>query len=70
MTICEIISGIEQGYINQRPNIKETKKRVAGWGWTAEYKHSFWARWWRWVCYYDCEYVLTHNHNDMRNYTA
>ena len=70
MTILEIISGIEQGYINQRPNIKEMRSAVTSYGWTAEYKYGFWARWARWVRYYDCEYVLTHNYNDMRNYTA
>ena len=70
MTILKIICGIEQGYINQRPNIKEMRETVAGTGWTAEYKYSFWVRWWRWVCYHDCDYVLDRNHDDMRNYTA
>lgn len=70
MTILEIIYGIEQGYINQRPNIKEMRETVAGTGWTAKYKYGFCARWLRWVCYYDCEYVLDRNYDDMRGYTS
>jgi hypothetical protein len=70
MNLFDIISEIEQGYINQRPNLKEMQALVAGMGWTAEYEHSFCLRWCQWVCYYDCKYALTRNHNDMRNYTA
>jgi hypothetical protein len=70
MNLFDIISGIEQGYISQRPNLKEMQAIVAGVGWTAEYKYGFCARWYRWVCFYDCEYVLTRNYDDMRNYTA
>lgn len=70
MTILKIIYGIGQGYIDQRPNIKEMREVVLGTGWTAEYRYSFWVRWWRWVNYYDCEYVLNRNYDDMRNYTA
>lgn len=65
-----MISGIEQGYINQRPCLKEIKKITNGYGWNVSYKYGFWARWWRWVKYYDCEYELTVNYDDSRNYTA
>lgn len=70
MNLFDIISKIEQGYINQMPNLKEMQALTEGLGWTAEYKHCFPLRWYRWVCYYDCEYTLTHSQNDMRNYTA
>jgi hypothetical protein len=70
MNLFDIISKIEQGYINQRPNLKGMQTLVAGMGWTAEYEHGFCLRWYRWVCYYDCKYALIRNYNDMRNYTA
>ena len=66
----EFISKIEQGYINQRPNLQAMKRLINGLGWTVEYKHGFTDRWWMWILYYDCEYELVRNYNDMRNYTS
>lgn len=70
MTLFEFLYKIEEGYIQQRPNLKEMQRRVAGLGWTVEYKYGFFKRWWEWVKYYDCEYVLNRKYDDMRNYTA
>lgn len=52
------------------PNIKEMKRLVNGMGWTVEYEYTFTGRWLRWLCLYDCSYVLDRDDNQMRNYTS
>jgi len=70
MNLYRIIGKVKQGYINQRPNIKEMRALTVGLGWTVEYQYTFMGRYLRWLCFYDCEYVLTRNDNDMRGYTS
>ena len=70
MSLLELLKRMEDAYIGNLPNINEMKALAIKIGCSVEYKHGFWYRWYRWVCFNDCEYVLTHNDNDMRNYTA
>lgn len=70
MTLFDFISGIKQGYINQKPNLKEMKRMIDGYGWNVKYKHSFSKRWWWWIKYHDCDYELTANYDDSRNFTS
>lgn len=70
MGLLELLTKIEDTYINNLPNIKSIRKYVQGTGWIVEYAHGFCGRWWAWLCFNDCEYILTRNNDDMRNYTA
>lgn len=68
MGLLELLKKIEDTYINNLPNITGMKRLCEGMGWDAEYRYGFWRRWYNWICFNDCEYVLTHN--DMRGYTS
>ena len=70
MTFLDLMGGIGQGYINNLPNIKDMERLAITIGCSVEYKHGFCVRWQRWVRYYDCEYTLTRNYDDMRGYTS
>ena len=61
---------IINSYINNLPNIKDMHNKVIGLGWTVEYEYTFLGRWLRWICFYDCTYVLNRKRDDMRNYTS
>ena len=70
MGLLELLSKIEATYINNLPDIKGMENLAITIGCTVEYKHGFCARWWHWLCFNDCEYVLNRNNDDTRNYTA
>ena len=70
MSILELLSKIEATYISNMPNIREMEAIAITIGRSVEYRHGFYRRWLRWICFCDCEYVLTFNDNDMRNYTT
>ena len=70
MEPLELISKIEATYINNLPDIKGMERLAITIGCSVEYKHGFCERWWRWICFNDCEYVLNRNYDDMRGYTS
>lgn len=70
MGLLELLKKIEDTYINNLPNINDMEALAITIGCSVEYKHNFYQRWCRWVFFYDCEYVLIRNDNDMRNYTS
>jgi len=70
MGLLELLKKIEDTYINNLPNIEEMKRLCSGMGWDVEYRDGFCQRWYNWLLFNDCEYVLNINDNDMRNYTS
>ena len=70
MGLLELLKKIEDTYINNLPNITGMKRLCAGMGWDANYRYGFFRRWYNWILFFDCEYVLNRRHNDMRNYTS
>lgn len=70
MNLLELITKIKDTYRNNLPKIDEMERLVITIGCSVEYRHGFCARWLAWLCFNDCEYVLTRNKDDMRNYTA
>jgi len=70
MNLLELITKIENTYINNLPSIKEMERLAITIGCSVKYKLSFFARWKAWIYFRDCEYVLTHNVDDERNYTS
>lgn len=70
MGLLELLSKIEATYINNLPDIKGIERLAITIGCSAKYKHGFCARWWNWLRFNDCEYILNRNDDDMGNYTA
>ena len=71
MGLLELLKKIEDTYINNLPNIAEMKRLCEGMGWDPEYRYGFCKRWWNWICFNDCKYILLgSNHDDMRGYTS
>ena len=68
--IMDLLTKIINAYIANVPNIKEIEGLAITIGMSAEYELKFWARWYAWLCFHDCQYVLTSNKDDMRNYTS
>lgn len=70
MGLLELLKKIEKTYIWNMPDLKYMEKYAITIGCSIEYKHGFCQRWYNWICFNDCEYVLNRNDNDMRNYTS
>ena len=70
MGLLELLKKIEDAYILNAPNIETMREFAYTAGYDVEYRYGFCRRWWNWICFYDCEYVLTHNDKYMRNYTS
>ena len=66
----DLLTKIKNTYINNLPDLNGMEYLAITIGCSVEYKYGFCARWLAWLCLEDCEYILTRNHNDMRNYTA
>ena len=70
MGLLELLKKIEETYIWNMPDLKYMEKYAITIGCSIEYKHGFCQRWYNWILFNDCEYVLNRNDNDMRNYTS
>lgn len=70
MGLLELLSKIEKTYIWNMPDLEYMEKHAITIGCSIEYKYGFCKRWYNWLIFNDCEYVLNRNNDDMRNYTS